>query len=171
MHAGALSQGNPYCTGTKGPSAVLPAGQQMAFYRGEGPYRLPDAMSADDIAQAIEVPHRPHESAPGPLRWQPGEPPARDGGGHPGRPAVDDTALCRGRAQLAGQGQRLHAQVGRRRGRCGADLRHARRATHRLPAHDRVRSLERRLRRARRQPRRAGASACFGAGAGKRVAP
>ncbi|EJO32595.1 NADH:flavin oxidoreductase [Achromobacter marplatensis] len=54
MHAGALSQGNPYCTGTKGPSAVLPAGQQMAFYRGEGPYRLPDAMSADDIAQAIE---------------------------------------------------------------------------------------------------------------------
>lgn len=54
MHAGALSQGNSHRITTKGPSAVLPAGQQMAFYRGEGPYRMPDAMSADDIAEAIE---------------------------------------------------------------------------------------------------------------------
>lgn len=54
MHAGALSQGNPYRATTKGPSAVLPAGQQMAFYRGVGPYRMPEAMSADDIAEAIE---------------------------------------------------------------------------------------------------------------------
>jgi 2,4-dienoyl-CoA reductase-like NADH-dependent reductase (Old Yellow Enzyme family) len=54
MHAGALSQGNPYRDTTKGPSAVLPRGQQMAFYRGEGPYRLPEAMSADDIAEAID---------------------------------------------------------------------------------------------------------------------
>lgn len=54
MHAGALSQGNPHRLATKGPSTVLPAGQQMAFYRGEGPYRMPDAMSADDIAEAIE---------------------------------------------------------------------------------------------------------------------
>lgn len=54
MHAGALSQGNPHRGSTKGPSAVLPIGQQMAFYRGEGPYRMPDAMSADDIAEAID---------------------------------------------------------------------------------------------------------------------
>lgn len=54
MHAGALSQGNPHRIATKGPSAVLPTGQQMAFYRGAGPYRMPEAMSADDIAEAVE---------------------------------------------------------------------------------------------------------------------
>ncbi|WAI83934.1 MULTISPECIES: NADH:flavin oxidoreductase [Achromobacter] len=54
MHAGALSQGNPYRDTAKGPSAVQPRGQQMAFYRGEGPYRMPAAMSADDIAEAID---------------------------------------------------------------------------------------------------------------------
>ncbi|MDB5869262.1 MAG: NADH:flavin oxidoreductase [Polaromonas sp.] len=54
MHAGALSQGNPHRITTKGPSAVLPTGQQMAFYRGEGPYRMPEAMSADDISEAVE---------------------------------------------------------------------------------------------------------------------
>ncbi|MGH8084466.1 MAG: hypothetical protein ACREPV_04235 [Lysobacter sp.] len=54
MHAGALSQGNPHCITTKAPSAVLPKGQQMAFYRGEGRYRMPEAMSADDVAEAVE---------------------------------------------------------------------------------------------------------------------
>ncbi|MFD4841399.1 NADH:flavin oxidoreductase [Achromobacter sp. NPDC058515] len=54
MHAGALSQGNPHRATTKGPSAVLPAGQQMAFYRGDGPYRMPEAMSAEDISEAVE---------------------------------------------------------------------------------------------------------------------
>ncbi|OZI44008.1 oxidoreductase [Bordetella genomosp. 4] len=54
MHAGALSQGNPHRDTTKAPSAVQPRGQQMTFYRGQGPYRTPDAMSADDIAEAIE---------------------------------------------------------------------------------------------------------------------
>ena len=54
MHAGALSQGNPYRSDTKGPSAVLPKGQQMAFYRGDGPYRMPEAMSGDDIAKAVD---------------------------------------------------------------------------------------------------------------------
>ena len=54
MHAGALSQGNPHRVTTKGPSAVLPTGQQMAFYRGEGPYRMPEAMSADVISEAVE---------------------------------------------------------------------------------------------------------------------
>ncbi|ANN70472.1 NADH:flavin oxidoreductase [Bordetella bronchialis] len=54
MHAGALSQGNRYRTSTKGPSAVLPKGRQMAFYRGDGPYRMPETMSDEDIADAIE---------------------------------------------------------------------------------------------------------------------
>lgn len=54
MHAGALSQGNPHRIATKGPSAVAPTGQQLAFYRGEGPYRMPDAMSAEEISEAIE---------------------------------------------------------------------------------------------------------------------
>lgn len=54
MHAGALSQGNPHRIPTKGPSSVLPAGQQMAFYRGEGPYRMPEAMSAEEISEAVE---------------------------------------------------------------------------------------------------------------------
>ncbi|WP_447919233.1 NADH:flavin oxidoreductase [Achromobacter aegrifaciens] len=54
MHAGALSQGNPHRATTKGPSAVLPKGQQMAFYRGDGLYRMPEAMSDEDIAGAIE---------------------------------------------------------------------------------------------------------------------
>lgn len=54
MHAGALSQGNPYRDTTKGPSAVQPRGQQMAFYRGEGRYRVPEAMSDDDISVAVD---------------------------------------------------------------------------------------------------------------------
>jgi len=54
MHAGALSQGNPHRNTTKGPSAVLPKGQQMTFYRGEGPYRMPEAMSDEDLAAAVD---------------------------------------------------------------------------------------------------------------------
>lgn len=38
MHAGALSQGNPYRSDSAGPSAVRPKGQQLAFYRGKGDY-------------------------------------------------------------------------------------------------------------------------------------
>ncbi|MBQ5941467.1 MULTISPECIES: NADH:flavin oxidoreductase [unclassified Massilia] len=53
MHAGALSQGNPYRSGTRGPSAVRPKGEQMSFYRGAGPYALPQAMSGDEIVEAI----------------------------------------------------------------------------------------------------------------------
>ena len=53
MHAGALSQGNPHRSGTRGPSAVRPKGEQMAFYRGAGPYALPQAMSGGEIAEAI----------------------------------------------------------------------------------------------------------------------
>jgi len=54
MHAGALSQGNPHRSRTKGPSAVQPAGQQMTFYRGQGPYRMPEAMTIDEIAEAVD---------------------------------------------------------------------------------------------------------------------
>ena len=54
MHAGALSQGNPHRPATKGPSAVLPAGLQMSFYRGQGPYRMPEAMTIDEIGRVIE---------------------------------------------------------------------------------------------------------------------
>lgn len=54
MHAGALSQGNPHRSGTVGPSAIRPKGQQMAFYRGSGDYPLPSAMSVPDITYAKE---------------------------------------------------------------------------------------------------------------------
>ena len=53
MHAGALSQGNPHRAGTRGPSALRPKGEQMAFYRGAGPYALPQAMSGAEIVEAI----------------------------------------------------------------------------------------------------------------------
>lgn len=53
MHAGALSQGNPYRTGAVGPSAVRPKGNQMAFYRGAGDYAVPAAMTQQDIDTAV----------------------------------------------------------------------------------------------------------------------
>ena len=53
MHAGALSQGNRFETATAAPSAVQPKGAQMKFYYGEGQYPLPQAMSDEDIADAI----------------------------------------------------------------------------------------------------------------------
>ena len=53
MHAGALSQGNPFRPDTKGPSALQPKGQQMGFYRGDGPYRLPKPMSLGDIREVV----------------------------------------------------------------------------------------------------------------------
>jgi 2,4-dienoyl-CoA reductase-like NADH-dependent reductase (Old Yellow Enzyme family) len=53
MHAGALSQGNPYRSGTVGPSAVRPKGTQMTFYRGAGDYAVPAAMTQHDIDTAV----------------------------------------------------------------------------------------------------------------------
>jgi 2,4-dienoyl-CoA reductase-like NADH-dependent reductase (Old Yellow Enzyme family) len=47
MHAGALSQGNHWKEEAIGPSAVQPKGEQMGFYRGEGPYRMPRDCAAD----------------------------------------------------------------------------------------------------------------------------
>lgn len=41
MHAGSQSQGNTFVASSVGPSAVAPKGEQLAFYRGEGPYPVP----------------------------------------------------------------------------------------------------------------------------------
>lgn len=54
MHAGALSQANRFVDQSAGPSAIRPKGEQMKFYCGEGAYRVPQAMSDEDIADAIE---------------------------------------------------------------------------------------------------------------------
>ncbi|EPM44498.1 NADH:flavin oxidoreductase [Pseudomonas syringae] len=54
MHAGALSQANRFVNEAAGPSAIRPKGEQMAFYYGEGRYRVPRAMSDKDIAEAID---------------------------------------------------------------------------------------------------------------------
>lgn len=53
MHAGALSQGNRFGDHSAAPSAVRPKGEQMPFYYGEGQYRVPQAMTDEDIADAI----------------------------------------------------------------------------------------------------------------------
>jgi 2,4-dienoyl-CoA reductase-like NADH-dependent reductase (Old Yellow Enzyme family) len=53
MHAGALSQGNPYRSHTVGPSAVRPKGSQMPFYRGIGPYHVPREMTLEEIDEAV----------------------------------------------------------------------------------------------------------------------
>lgn len=54
QHSGALSQGNEYLDGTVAPSAVRPKGQQMTFYRGEGQYPLPRALTNNEIESIIE---------------------------------------------------------------------------------------------------------------------
>ncbi|SPM27902.1 NADH:flavin oxidoreductase [Mycobacterium terramassiliense] len=51
MHAGSQSQGNPRTTITWGPSAIRPNGEQLPMYRGSGPFRVPQAMTAEHIAQ------------------------------------------------------------------------------------------------------------------------
>lgn len=51
MHAGSQSQGNPYTTTTWGPSAVRPKGEQLAMYRGSGPFQQPEAMTTQQIGQ------------------------------------------------------------------------------------------------------------------------
>jgi 2,4-dienoyl-CoA reductase-like NADH-dependent reductase (Old Yellow Enzyme family) len=53
MHAGALSQGNRFRHGTLGPSAIQPKGEQMVFYHGKDRYAVPDAMTEEQIADAI----------------------------------------------------------------------------------------------------------------------
>lgn len=51
MHAGSQSQGNPHTTITWGPSAVRPKGEQLPMYRGAGPFKIPEAMTAEHIRQ------------------------------------------------------------------------------------------------------------------------
>ncbi|WP_019416206.1 NADH:flavin oxidoreductase [Paenisporosarcina sp. TG20] len=55
MHAGALSQGNPYKKETLGPSAVQPKGEQMKFYGGNGPFAVPNEATKEDIAQVVQA--------------------------------------------------------------------------------------------------------------------
>jgi len=54
MHAGALSQGNRFRDVSVGPSAIQPKGQQLAFYYGDGPYKVPVEMTEAQIEEAIE---------------------------------------------------------------------------------------------------------------------
>lgn len=53
MHAGALSQGNRFNSTTKGPSAVKPKGEQLAFYGGQGEFRTPEELTQAEIDQVI----------------------------------------------------------------------------------------------------------------------
>ncbi|GAA3928787.1 NADH:flavin oxidoreductase [Actinomadura viridis] len=53
MHAGALSQGNPYRDDTAGPSAVAPRGVKMPEYGGHGPWPTPREMNRADIEEAV----------------------------------------------------------------------------------------------------------------------
>ncbi|MCZ2403873.1 NADH:flavin oxidoreductase [Paenarthrobacter sp. Z7-10] len=52
MHAGAQTQGNRFVDSAVGPSAIAPKGEQLAFYRGEGPYPVPGEIT---VAQMDEV--------------------------------------------------------------------------------------------------------------------
>jgi len=54
MHAGALSQRRSRTERIIAPSAVQPLGEMMPEYGGSGPYRLPTAMTAGDLAQVHE---------------------------------------------------------------------------------------------------------------------
>ncbi len=54
MHAGALSQFNAYNTETRAPSSVLPKGEQMSVYKGQGSYKTPGEISRPEIEQVIE---------------------------------------------------------------------------------------------------------------------
>jgi len=49
MHAGSQSQGNSHTGATWGPSAVRPRGEQLEIYRGSGPFKTPEAMTAEHI--------------------------------------------------------------------------------------------------------------------------
>lgn len=52
MHAGAQSQGNRFVDSTVGPSTVAPKGEQLAFYRGEGPFPVPSEITPAQMAEA-----------------------------------------------------------------------------------------------------------------------
>ena len=54
MHAGALSQYNRFTNDTRAPSAVLPKGSQMEFYRGTGAYPTPQELLPAEIDRAMK---------------------------------------------------------------------------------------------------------------------
>ena len=54
MHAGAQAQGNRFTGSSVGPSAVAPKGEQLAFYRGEGPYPVPTEITPAQMDQVRE---------------------------------------------------------------------------------------------------------------------
>lgn len=51
QHAGVQAQDNPYTDRSLGPSTVRAKGAQMSMYRGSGPYRVPIALTIDDITE------------------------------------------------------------------------------------------------------------------------
>nr|WP_031467165.1 NADH:flavin oxidoreductase [Sciscionella sp. SE31] len=51
MHAGGQSQGNRHRDDTVGPSAIVPRGRQLSFYRGSGTFRTPRALTLDEITE------------------------------------------------------------------------------------------------------------------------
>jgi 2,4-dienoyl-CoA reductase-like NADH-dependent reductase (Old Yellow Enzyme family) len=51
MHAGSQAQGNRFVGSSVGPSAVAPKGEQLGFYRGEGPYAVPSEITADQMEE------------------------------------------------------------------------------------------------------------------------
>lgn len=53
IHGGALSQANRFRTSRVAPSALKPRGQQLSFYHGAGDYALPEAMTEQQIEEAI----------------------------------------------------------------------------------------------------------------------
>ncbi|ALG15274.1 NADH:flavin oxidoreductase [Kibdelosporangium phytohabitans] len=53
MHAGALSQGNPYTDERIGPSAVRPRGVMLPEYGGSGSWPVPREMSTQDIDDVV----------------------------------------------------------------------------------------------------------------------
>ncbi|MFD5277020.1 NADH:flavin oxidoreductase [Pseudarthrobacter sp. NPDC058362] len=54
MHAGAQAQGNRFVDSSVGPSAVAPKGEQLAFYRGEGPYPVPAEITREQMDKVRE---------------------------------------------------------------------------------------------------------------------
>ncbi|SMO98431.1 NADH:flavin oxidoreductase [Paracoccus laeviglucosivorans] len=54
MHAGGISQGNRFRDTTVAPSAILPKGQQMAFYYGKDGYAMPTEITEAQIAEVIK---------------------------------------------------------------------------------------------------------------------
>ncbi|MFI7581180.1 oxidoreductase [Kocuria kalidii] len=55
MHAGSQAQGNRFVDSTIGPSAVAPKGEQLGFYRGEGPYPVPAEITAQQMAEVRQA--------------------------------------------------------------------------------------------------------------------